>query len=365
MKNLIIYELKELFRHSFVKKLLIVLPLIMIFIMPWTGTQDFRDMRVCIIDYDGSYASERLIQKIDASRIYSVTAVVATYEQALRLMEHGDAEFIVEIQQDFESNLFNGMANVLISADNTTTMTGGLGASYLTNLLADFASEMRSENLANINAPKVTQYNIDTKYLYNPQMDYKIFLFPVLLVIILSLISSFLPALVTNGQNNLQQDSFSLLILSKTIPYIFIGSLIVLFYVLLIWLVFGFPIGNIGTIFTVSILYLFTVSCFSIFIGNLCKDSFQTMLTMFVLVFSGILLSGLTAPIWGLPWGAKLLSGLNPIRFCMEAIRFAYIKGSTVSEIFYDLYALAHYGILNYILALLSYYYQQKNLTRL
>ena len=355
MRRLVKYEFFSLLCHGFVRKLLVVLPLIMILIMPWTATQDFRNLKLCVIDYDGSYASQRLVQKINASRTFTVTSACHTYSQALSLMEQGDADFIVEIEQGFEPNLFGGMANVMVSANNTTTMTGGLGSSFITTILQDFAAEMRAENVANINAPTPTNYNVGVKYLFNPTMDYKVFMFPVLLVIILTLISSFLPALVTNEQFFPVIRNYPLLVLSKTIAYIILGLAVAGVYILLIHCIFGFRATNIWAVATVALLFMFGFCCLSVFVGAMCQNMRQTIITIFILVFSGILLSGLIAPVNGMPPAARFVADLNPIRYFLESTRSAYIKDGANADMLRGIGVLAAFCLANYILAVLAF----------
>jgi ABC-2 type transport system permease protein len=351
IKYLIKKEFLQIKRQSLLPKLFIALPLIMMIIMPWAANQEFNNLKLCIIDNDQSALSKRLIQKIDASNYYQITSLPTSYKEALSDLDAGAADFILEIQLDFEKDLVDkGMANVMVSANSVSVMKGGLGSSYLATIVTDYANELRSEHVQNVMAPILTKFNVSTYYAYNPKVDYKIFMVPILLVITLTLLSGFLPALNivsekeknTIIQMNVVPVNKPMFIFSKIIPYWIIGIVILLFCILLEIICYGVPpVGNLFTILLFSTIYILAISGLGLIISNNSKNIHQAMLLMFFFILTFILLSGLFTPVTAMPQWAQKLAMFNPVKYFIEIMRMIYLKGSTLKEL------LPHLGILS------------------
>ena len=73
---------------------------------------------------------------------------------------------------------------------------GSLGGSYLSSIISDYTRELGSESSSQGLAGKpLSRVDITTQNLYNPTLNYKRFMIPALMVMLLTLICGFLPAL--------------------------------------------------------------------------------------------------------------------------------------------------------------------------
>lgn len=108
----------------------------------------------------------------------------------------------MEIPHDFEKDWINGKAPRLLVAANAVNGTkGSLGGSYLSSIISDYARELRSETPVRALAGKpLPRIGISTLNLYNPTLNYKLFMIPALMVMLLTLICGFLPALNVVGE---------------------------------------------------------------------------------------------------------------------------------------------------------------------
>ena len=196
MKERIQLAMKSIMGDFFLPKLFIALPIILLLIMPFAAQQDFRQMGVVVVDRDHSSSSARLIQKVDASRTFRVVEVLPNEIDAQPLLDYGKADFMLDIPQDFERDLFSAMTSANISGNSVNMMKGGLGSGYLTNIVMEFASEIRMENISRSSVPvRPVTFNIPTRYMYNQRADLKLFMLPVLLVILMTLLAGILPSL--------------------------------------------------------------------------------------------------------------------------------------------------------------------------
>ncbi|GHT52521.1 ABC transporter permease [Bacteroidia bacterium] len=366
IKYLIQKEFKQIIRHSFIPKILVMLPLMVIFVFPWAANQEITDMKVVLVDNDHSTLSRRLTEKIGASSYFRLQGVMPSYDAALYQIEDEQADIIFQIQPDFEKELLTqGISTVRISVNAVNIMKGGLGSGYMSSIVRDFADEIREEKQAGgaVQGQPIT-LNLSPLNLYNPYGDYKIFMIPALLVMLLTIICGFLPTLNivsekelgTIEQINVTPVSKIAFILSKLIPNWIMGLVIMSVYMLLAALVYGLtPAGNLLTIYLSALVYILVVSGLGLIISNYSSSIQQAMFLMFFFLMLMILLSGLFTPIASMPHWAQVSTLFNPLRYFVEIMRMVYLKGSHISQLTQQLGALICFVVFFNVLAVISY----------
>ena len=288
----------------------------------------YRDAQHRATDNDHSTWSSRLIQKLSASQYFHLSDVSPSYSKAIESVEAGDADFIIEIEPGFERNLVKeGVSQVMISANAVNGVKAGLGSSYLSQIVADYSAQLREESgLAVASAVSMAHYDVVPRYLYNTTLDYKMFMAPGLMAMLLILLVGFLPAMNIVGEKEkgtIEQINVTPVgkfdfILSKLIPYWVVGLFVLAYAMVLARLIYGqVPEGNIGVIFLFA--------------------------TLFILVVSSM-------PEW-----AKAFTRINPLRYFIEAMRTLYLKGSSLYELRHHFYALSVYATAMWIWAIGSY----------
>ena len=246
IKYLIEKEFKQLFRNSFLPKLIFIFPCMIMILMPWAANLEIKNINLNIVDNDHSVVSRRLVDKIGASTYFRLTALPDTYDEALLGVEKGTADVILEIPHDFEKDWINGKAPRLLVAANAVNGTkGSLGGSYLSSIISDYARELRSETPVRTLAGKpLPRIGISTLNLYNPTLNYKLFMIPALMVMLLTLICGFLPALNVVGEKeagtieqiNVTPVNKFTFIAAKLIPYWLIRFVVLTICFVLAWL---------------------------------------------------------------------------------------------------------------------------------
>ncbi len=108
IKFLIEKEFKQLFRNSFLPKLIFIFPCMIMILMPWAANLEIKNINLNIVDNDHSVLSRRLIDKSGASTYFRLTALPDTYDEALLAIEAGSADVVLEIPRDFEKDWVKG-----------------------------------------------------------------------------------------------------------------------------------------------------------------------------------------------------------------------------------------------------------------
>lgn len=358
-------EFKQMMRNVILPIVFILLPIGIINMVPKAATQEVKNLKVSVIDNDHSSWSARLMQKLSASQYFHLNDVSSSYNKALESVEAGNADFIVEIEPGFERNLVReGVSKVMVSANAVNGVKAGLGSSYLAQIIADYSSQLLEESGLSASSVSMAHFDVVPRYLYNANLDYKFFMIPGLMAMLLILLVGFLPALNIVGEKEkgtIEQINVTPVgkfdfILSKLIPYWVVGLMVLGYAMVLAYMIYGqAPVGNIATIFLFATLFILIVSSMGLIVSNYSDTTQQAALVMFFFLVIFILLSGLITPVSSMPSWAKAFTRLNPLRYFIETMRSLYLKGSGLSELRYHFYALAGYAVAMWTWAICSY----------
>ncbi len=362
IKYLLEKEFKQFFRNKFMPKLVILFPVMIIALMPWATTLDIKNINTVIVDHDVSSVSKELAETVNASSYFKLRDVVDSYEEAMTLVEFGDADLIVEIPAGFGDDLTRAGGSDILAAINTVNSTKGvLGQAYLQSLLQEFSARHVAASSAAALSPSV---NISVKNMYNPLLDYKYTMIPGLMMVILVLLCGFLPAanivqekeLGTIEQINVTPVSKFTFILAKLIPYWAIGLVALSFGFFLSWIIFGMvPVGSVLTIYFFSCLFILTMTGMGLIVSNKSSTMQQAVFVMLFFVMIFIMMSGLLTPVESMPDWAQAIAAFTPTKYLVNVLKCVYLKGSTVADLKTDLIALSVMAVVLNTWAILSY----------
>lgn len=358
---LLVKEYKQMFRNWLLPVVFILLPVAMMNVVPRIATQEVKNLNLAVIDCDHSSLSVRLTQKLQASEFFNLYATCPNYQTAYDLLQEGCVDFIVTIENEFEHNLYRtGEADVMVTVNAVNGMKGGLGNSYLTQIIMQYAQELVYESGETAHRP----VTVEPRYLFNASLDYKPYMIPALMAMTLILLMGFLPALNVVGEKehgtieqiNVTPVSRMEFILSKMIPYWTVGIFIVGFSMLLAWKIHGVaPAGNAGMVFLFNIAYIFTISSLGLTVSNYSENMRQAAIVMFFFIVIFILTSGLLSPIASMPHWAQEVTRLNPLRYIITTMRDIYLKDSSFIQLLPQFIPLCIYGAAASVWAVVSF----------
>ena len=324
-------------------------------------------MNISVIDNDHSTYSQQLTQKIISSNYFKLTDVSPNYKEALKSIEKGESDIILEIPPHFEKDLVNRQGGkIMISANAVNGMKGGIGMTYLSSIIADYNVQVAQDimPLAKEIGPTPT-IQLNTQYRFNPHLNYRVFMVPALMVMILTLLCGFLPAVSivlekekgTMEQINVSPVPKSTFILAKLIPFWIIGFIVISIGFLVAWAVYGLiPAGYFASIYLFAAIYILAISGFGLVISNYASTLQQAMFIVFFFMMLFIMLSGLYTPIDSMPEWAKWIAAFNPLKHFMIVMRAIYLKGSNPLQLINQLIALIGFALFFNIWAVLSYH---------
>ncbi len=366
LRFLIEKEFKQIVRNPMLPRLIVIFPIVMLLIMPWAADSEIKNINVSVVDNDRSPLSERLVQKIEHSPYFRLTDLSPTYPEAMRSIESNRADLVLEIPPRFERDLMGGSTpQVLIAANSVNGTKGSLGSGYASAIVSDFSAELRSQYGGLFPTPQPAErFSVSVRSLYNPHMDYKLFMVPALMVMLLTMLCGFLPALNivsekelgTIEQINVTPVGKFTFVLGKLIPYWIIGFLVLTIGLGIAWAVYGFlPAGSVGTIYLFTMVFLLVMSGLGVIISNNSGTMQQAMFLMFFFVIVFLMMSGLFTPVESMPRWAQAIAMFNPLKYFIQVMRAVYLRGSVVSDLYVQMAALSAFALFFNIWAVLSY----------
>jgi len=366
IKYLLKKEFKQIFRNPFLPRMIVMFPFMVLMVFPWAASYEIKNLNLSVIDNDHSTYSRQLTQKIISSNYFKLTDVSPNFKTALKSIEKNQADLILEIPPHFEKDLVNRQgAKVMVSANAVNGMKGGIGMTYLVSIVNDFNVRIVQELMPIAPAgSSVPTVQIDSQYKFNPHLNYRVFMVPALMVMILTLLCGFLPAISivfekevgTMEQINVSPVPKTTFILAKLIPFWTIGLFVISVGFLIAWLVYGLiPAGYFASIYLFAAIYILTVSGLGLVISNYASTLQQAMFIVFFFMLVFIMMSGLYTPIDSMPEWAKWFAAFNPLKHFMFVMRSIYLKGSSPLQLWQDLLALIGFAIFFNSWAVLSY----------
>jgi len=351
LSYLIQKEFTQIRRNSFLPRLIVMFPIVIMCVMPWVMQMEVKNIVVDVVDLDHSTKSQRLVHDIEHNGYFIFHGQKASYAEALKDIEHTDADVVLVIPHDFSKDLVGGrQPQVLIAANAVNGMKGSMGSAYLSQIVTAniSANTLLSGDFSSRQPILNSQFSIIN--LYNKGLNYKLFMIPALFAIVMMLMTGFLPTLNIVGEKeagtieqiNVTPVSKGAFILAKLIPYWLIALFVITVCLLLSWAIYGLvPAGPLWLIYVLAMLLALFFSSFGLIVSNYSDTMQQAIFVMWFFVVVLLLLSGLFTPTRSMPTLAYLTTYVNPVHYFVEAIRTVFIRGGNFMSVWHQIAALA------------------------
>ncbi|OYT12014.1 MAG: ABC transporter permease [Bacteroidetes bacterium 4572_114] len=355
-------EFIQIFRNKMMIPIIFGVPIIQLFILAYAATFEMKNIRAFIVDLDRSVASRELVSKFRGSPFYTITGFDFNYTQAERSIETGQADLIIEIPSNFERNLqVDKKAQIGLVANAINSTTANLAYAYTSAIIKDYNIDLVTKMIGKkVKQPIQVRYS----YWFNPELDYKTYMVPGILVLLVTMIGLFLASMNvvrekeigTIEQINVTPIKKYQFIAGKLIPFWIIAIFELAFGLLVAKLFFNIPIvGSLWLIFGVAAVYMIAILGLGLIISAISDTMQQAMFVAWFFMVVFILMSGLFTSVESMPHWARMFNIINPIAYFIEIIRMIMLKGSGFKDIFNPFMALMVYSVLALWIAVWRY----------
>ncbi|HYI77634.1 MAG TPA: ABC transporter permease [Chryseolinea sp.] len=350
-------EFLQIFRDKTIIAMMFAVPIIQLVILPLAANFEVKNINVAFVDNDHSTYSQKLVSKIASSGYFRIVGNSASYREALKMIEKSKADIVLEIPAGFERSLVReGRQQVNMSVDAINGTKASIGGAYLTVVIADFNRSLDVNTKAPDNKVAALSAIIDITYSdwFNPHKEYKYYMVPGILVLLLTLIGGFITALNivrekeigTIEQINVTPIKKWQFILGKLIPFWFVGIIVFTVGLIAMYVVYGiFPKGSIPLLYLFASVYLIALLGFGLLISTFSNSQLQAMFVAFFFMMIFMLMSGFFTSIDSMPNWARQMSNLTPVTHFIKVVRLIVLKGSGLSQVKMELFYLIGFAI--------------------
>jgi len=365
LKFLLQKELRQILRDPSIFVILFIMPMIQLIILPLAADYEIKNINLGVVDHDHSEYSRRLINKIISSGYFRLKDYSATFSQGLHAIEQDKTDLLVEIPQQFERSLVaENEAKLLVAANSINGVKAGLGSAYIQSIIRDYNQEVRLQWIQFPRFDPQPTIEVTSSDWYNPNMNYRVFMVPGILVMLVTMIGSSFASnnivrekeIGTIEQINVSPIKKTQFILGKLIPFWMLATTVLTVGLLIARIIYGIiPLGHYITIYVFASIYLLAILGLGLLMSTYAQTQQQSMLVSFFVTMIFNLLSGLYTPIESMPVWAQVITKLNPVSYFIEVMRMVVLKGSGLGDIKYHILALLGFAVFFNGWAILNY----------
>ncbi|HCX23237.1 MAG: ABC transporter permease [Flammeovirgaceae bacterium] len=360
-------EFLQIFRNKGILPILFVMPIIQLMVLSFAADFEIRNVKLYWIDKDQSTSSRLLHQKLEGSAYFIVNGTSFNSKDGEEAVNRGETDMVLEIPEGFERELVrdqNTDIQLLVNAIDGTK--AGLGTYYLSRIIQDYNNELRQKfaSKLNLSAVSLKQIAVEYSYWFNPELNYKTFMVPGILVLLVTMIGVFISSmnivrereLGTIEQLNVTPIKKYQFIIGKQLPLWLIGLFEFTLGLIVGKLVFNIPIeGSLPALYSFAALYIVMVLGIGFFISTMTETQQQAMFISWFFLVIFLLMSGLFTAIENMPDWAQKITLINPVRYFIEVVRLVLLKGAGFADITKQFAIVAIYALIINGLAIWNY----------
>lgn len=358
-------EFIQIFRNKFISKAIFAVPLIQMLVLVPAVTFEIRNIDMCVIDYDMTPESRGLISKLEGSQFFRIVRNTFSVDEANDLLHRSKHDLILQIPEGFGKETGSGNpAKVMATIDAVNALNAQLTWAYLRAVITDYNLWLQAKNKGIRSAQQMSLIQVTNRYWYNEMLDYKYYMLPGILVILVTAIGFMLAGLNmvrekeigTIEQINVTPVRKTEFIAAKMIPFLIIGLIDLALGLLLGKILFNIPFeGSILLMFFAASVFLLSVLGLALFVSTFSGTQQQFMFVGFFFLIIFILMSGIFTPYESMPVWAQKFNLVNPVAYLMRINRMIMLKGSSIYDIGRELCSLAVIAVCFTIFAVRRY----------
>ncbi|MDO8930124.1 MAG: ABC transporter permease [Bacteroidota bacterium] len=358
-------EFIQVKRNKVMLRMIVMIPLLQMLVLVFAATYDLKNVDIFLVDKDMSATSRELAGKLEASPFFTINNTSFDPEDGEKELLRNADDMVLVIPRGFERDIIrDDKASLQLLVNAIDGQAAQLGYSYAASVIRDFNKNIIAEwkGLPEFNAP--FQVNTISRYWYNSELEYKWYMTPGVLAILVTLIGLFLSGMSlvkekeqgTIEQLNVTPIKKIQFLTGKLIPFVVIALFDLSFGLLIAKVVFNLPIvGSLWLVFGFGILYLLGILGLGLLISTVADTQQQVMFVTYFFMMIFILMGGIFTPVDSMPHWAQLVNEANPVFHFMKVMRMVVLKGSNFGDLIHEFVALCILGFTFLSLAVMRY----------
>lgn len=357
LMSIIRKEFIHILRDPRILALIIVIPIVQLFLLGYSATNDVRNVPLAVLDRSRTTESRALLDAYRAADYFRIAYSVQSEAEIETLISRGDARAAVIIPPDYAQRLHEGNAQIAFVLDGSdpTVASTALSASQLIGQSHSTGIMLERFERSGMSLRVRPPVEVRTTVWYNPDMISAHFMIPGVIGMILYAIAAILTAnsVVRERERGTIEQLIVTpirpweLIVGKLMPFVILGFFNTIEVLAVGHLWFGMPIrGDLGLILGLSVIFLATGLGIGLLASTIANTQQEAMLTVWLTLLPSIFLSGFFFPLEAMPRILQWISYIMPLRYYLVIIRSLLLKGVGIEMIQFEVLAMTLFALL-------------------
>lgn len=344
LRALCLKETRQILRDPSSGLIAVVIPLMLLFIFGYGINLDSSKLRLGILMEQQS-ADARDLANAFAGSPYIQPTISDNRQQLIQMMQAGTIRGLVVIPNDFAEHLARPTdpAPLQVITDGSEPNTANFVQGY-TQGVWQIWQQQRASDQGQTTQPLI---DIQMRFWFNPAAISQHFIIPGAITIIMTVIGAILTSLViarewergTMEALLSTQVTRSELLLSKLVPYYFLGMGAMVLCMVVAVFVLGVPFrGSLLMLFLISSLFLASTLGMGLLISTITRNQFNAaMVALNAAFLPSIMLSGFIFEIDSMPAVVRMVTYIIPARYFVSTLQTLFLAGNITTVLMINL----------------------------
>jgi ABC-2 type transport system permease protein len=364
MLAILLKEFRQMRRDRLTFAMLVGVPVMQLVLFGYAINTDPRHLPLAVVVADDSPVVRAFVAGLQNSQYFDVVARPGSEREGDRLLEDGDAQFLLVVPPGFGRKVERGeRPALLVAADATDPSAAGNALAALEPIARQAQARTLTGTLAPL-APGKGAFELRIQRRYNPEALVRYNIVPGLIGVILTMTMVMMTSLAVTRE--IERGTMENLLatparpgevmIGKIVPYILVGYVQVALVLLTARLLFDVPmLGSLLLLSIALILFIAANLAVGFTFSTLARNQLQAMQLTFFFFLPSILLSGFMFPFRGMPRWAQVLGEALPLTHFLRVVRGILLKGNGLAQIAPNLWPIALFLLAAGLVALLRY----------
>jgi ABC-2 type transport system permease protein len=347
---MVVKEFVQMRRDRVTFGMMIGIPMIQLILFGFAINSDPKHLPAAVVLADQGSLGRTVLYGIQNSGYFDLVRLVKTESEGHDVLARGEAQFVINIPQNFSRDLLRGdRPSILLEADATDpAATSNAIGSLRTVLNSALQHDLKGSLSFLVAADDPIDLRIHA--LYNPEAITQYNIVPGLMGVVLTMTMVMITglAITRERERGTMENLLSMptrpleVLIGKIIPYIFVGYVQVTLILIAAYFLFDVPmVGNLGLLLMVALIFIAANLAMGITFSTVAKNQLQAMQMSFFFFLPSLLLSGFMFPFRGMPPWAQAVGEVFPLTHFLRIVRGILLKGNGLDDVALQLWQIA------------------------
>ncbi len=296
-----------------------------------------------VLDRSQSGPSRRLVEEIRTTGYFLPPSAVGGYQEAHRLLQHGEVLAVLVIPETFRRDLARSRGRVQLLLDGSDPLSSARVGSYVVQVAGRFGSpRVMPAREGPPGARASGPVDVRQRFWFNATLADRNFFLATIAGLLLTNLCLSVTALgiVGERESGTFEQTLALpigsleIVLGKLLPLAVVSYGILLFATVFTGVVFGlWPQGSFPALLAVSLPFILASLAIGVFVSALAKNSAQAVFITVFFIMPSFVLSGVMFPYELMPEAVRLVGNLLPLRWYQIALRRLVARGAGFADV--------------------------------